>query len=66
MTYSEIKADLETSILRQMAAVEKAKIVMSHTGSDLVAGIVTVQENIDRMRKQVAAIDRIMAKHSLA
>jgi len=67
MTYSEIKAELESDILKKIALVEKAKIVLAGSGrTDLASALVVVQANIDAMRKRVVAIDRIIAKYALA
>lgn len=67
MTHSKIKAKLESEILRKIALVEKAKIVLAGSGrTDLASALVVVQADIDAMRKRVVAIDRIMTKYALA
>ena len=67
MTHSAIKANLESEILKKIALVEKAKIVLAGSGrTDLASALIVVQNDIDSMRKRVVAIDRIMTKYSLA
>ena len=67
MTHSEIKANLESEILRKMALVEKAKLVLAGSGRiNLASALVVVQNDIKALRTRLAGINRIMTKYSLA